>query len=246
MVKMRMLTCSLVLMSLSTSIAVGEEPTYTILRSPQDVGLRLDPELPFWQEADVLVADRDTYGMPVPKYRTEIRARWTAKNLYLLFVCPYQKLNLRPSPSKAKETFGLWEWDVAEMFIGTDFNDIDRYKEFEVSPQGEWVDLDIDLKGPNHEAGWAWNSGAEFAARIDSGAKVWYGAMRIPWSSLQTASPAPGERLRVNFFRVQGPGPERTKVTWNPTMASTFHVPARFGTATLADARPVASGATHK
>ena len=43
------------------------------------------------------------------------------------------------------------------MFIGSDFDHIKRYKEFEVSPQNEWVDLDIGL----------WNSGFEHSARID-------------------------------------------------------------------------------
>ena len=43
------------------------------------------------------------------------------------------------------ETNELWNWDVAEVFIGSDFKNIRRYKEFEVSPQAEWVDLDINL-----------------------------------------------------------------------------------------------------
>ena len=48
-----------------------------------------------------------------------------------------------------------------------------------MSPQGEWVDLDIDLAKPHHEDGWTWNSGFVVAARIDSAAKIWYGAMRF-------------------------------------------------------------------
>ena len=211
-------------------MVVGEGPTYTITRAPQDVVLRVDPELPFWKEAHVLVADRDTYGASLPGYCTEIRARWTTKNLYLLFVCPYEEVNLKPTPSRSKETFGLWEWDVAEMFVGTDFNEINHYKKLEVLPQAEWVDLDIDLKQPHQEAGWVWNSGAEFTPRIDLGAKVWYGAMRIPWNALQAASPSAGERLRVNFFPVRT---AKNQVTWRPTMASTFHVPAKFGIAKL-------------
>jgi hypothetical protein len=31
------------------------------------------------------------------------------------------------------------------VFIGSDFHDIKPYKEFEVSPPNEWVDLDINL-----------------------------------------------------------------------------------------------------
>ena len=56
---------------------------------------------------------------------------------------------------------------MAEVFIGADFTDIRRYKEFEISPQGEWMDLDIDLNKPHHEDGWKWNSGFQVSARID-------------------------------------------------------------------------------
>ena len=72
---------------------------------------------------------------------------------------------------------------MAEVFIGSDFKNIRRYKEFEISPRGEWIDLDIDLDAPRHEDGWVWNSGFEAAARVDAASKIWYGFMRIPYSA---------------------------------------------------------------
>jgi hypothetical protein len=39
---------------------------------------------------------------------------------------------------------------------GADFSDIRRYREFEISPQGEWIDLAIDLHNPHNEEGWKW------------------------------------------------------------------------------------------
>ena len=74
-------------------------------------------------------------------------------NLYFLFICPYDELYLKPAPTTRQETNELWNWDVAEVFISANFRDIKLYKEFEVSPQGEWVDLDIDLHKPHHEDG---------------------------------------------------------------------------------------------
>ncbi len=130
--------------------------------------------------------ETDPHGNPVPKYRTEVRTGWTAQNLYFLFVCPYEQLNLRPNPKTSTETYGLWNWDVAEVFIGADFKDVKRYKEFEISPQGEWTDLDIDLHKPHHEEGWTWNSGFQVSARIDRAARVWYGAVKIPYSAIDT------------------------------------------------------------
>lgn len=185
--------------------------------------------MPFWAGAHPVYADKGRYGEVQSGYRTEIRSRWTDKNLYFLFVCPYETLNLKPSPNTATETFQLWDWDVAEVFIGSDFHSIRKYKEFEVSPQGEWVDLDIDLAKPRHEDGWTWNSGFIVAARIDPAARIWYGAMRIPFSALAKRRPHPGKLFRINLFRSQGPSPHRIGIAWQPTMSDTFHVPERFG-----------------
>jgi hypothetical protein len=118
---------------------------------------------------------------------------------------------------------------VAEVFIGDDFNDIRRYKEFEISPQGEWLDLDIDLNMPHHEDGWKWNSGFQVSARIDEAAHVWYGAMRIPYSSIDHRVAAQGNMLRINLFRSQGPASARHEIAWSSPMSDSFHVPERFG-----------------
>src|SRR6201999_722197 len=111
---------------------------------------------------------------------TEIRSRWTEKNLYLLFVCPYDKLYLKPHPVTNAETNELWLWDVAEAFIGTNYLKTSRYKEFQVSPQGEYLDLDIDGENPKDpKAAVDWQSGFTVAARVDEKRKTWYGEMKI-------------------------------------------------------------------
>ena len=148
-------------------------------------------------------------------------------------MCPYEQLNLKPSPNASAETNKLWNWDVAEAFIGADFNQIRRYKEFEVSPQGEWIDLDINLEKPNHLDGWKWNSGFAVSARIDKAAHVWYGAMRIPFPAIDTRPAAAGNTLRINFFRCQGPPATRHYLAWQAPMNDSFHVPERFGTIQL-------------
>jgi hypothetical protein len=205
------------------------QATIQSLWSAADITLNTDPQASFWRAAQSVSMDADTRGNPVPGYRSQIRSRWSERNLYLLFVCPYEQLNLKPDPKITTETNELWNWDVAEAFIGGDFNDIRHYKEFELSPQGEWVDLDIDLHNPHHKSGWTWNSGFEVSARIDREHRVWYGAMKIPYSAIDPRPAAAGNLLRANFFRSQGPGPNRHQVTWQAPMADTFHVPERFG-----------------
>jgi hypothetical protein len=225
----------LLLILLASSLAMAESPALIeSTKSERDIAASTDPHLSFWQDAVPFTAETGPFGDPLPRYHTEIRSRWTDKNLYFLFICPYQQLNLKPSPSTSTETYRLWDWDVAEVFIGSDFKNIGRYKEFEISPQGEWVDLDIDLTKPHHEDGWTWNSGFTVAARIDSVAKVWYGAMRIPFSALEGRSPSVGDAFRINFFRSQGPPPNRVQIVWQATMQKTFHVPEKFGVLRLA------------
>src|SRR2546421_947468 len=163
----------------------GREPgMFESKHAIQDVPPETDSNSSFWRDAPSIFADRDSFGKVVPGHRTEVRSRWTNENLYFLFVCPYEQLNLKPQPKTDVETNQLWNWDVAEVFIGSNFQNIRRYKEFEVSPQGEWVDLDIDLNSPHHEDGWKWNSGFQISTRIEREAKIWYAAMRIPFSAI--------------------------------------------------------------
>jgi hypothetical protein len=53
-----------------------------------------------------------------------------------------------------------------------------------------------------------WNSGFAEAARVDSAGRTWYGAMRIPFSDSQSASPRVGTQFRINLYRSQGPPPK--------------------------------------
>ncbi len=205
------------------------KPTIESVHAEHDVALNTSPASPFWLAANPTYAEVDTHGHPLPEYRTEIRTRWTRDSIYFLYICPYKRLYLKPSPDAVHETNELWNWDVAELFIGSDFNDIKRYKEFEVSPQNEWVDLDIDLNKPHHEDGWSWNSGFEHSTRVDNQKHVWYMAMKIPFVSIDTRPPARGNTFRVNLFRTEGPPSDLKEIVWQPVMGDSFHVPERFG-----------------
>ena len=223
-----MLRLAIFLLACST-LAASAEKSIEATRATKDVGLDTNPSSEFWRAARPAYMELDAHGNRVPKYLTEVRTRWTAKNLYFLFICPYEELNLKPDPKTSSETNHLWNWDVAEAFIGSDFENIKRYKEFEISPQGEWIDLDIDLSSPHHENGWTWNSGFEVSARIDRKARIWYGAMKIPYSAVDSRSPAAGNLFRINLFRSQGPEARRQQITWQAPMSDSFHVPERFG-----------------
>jgi hypothetical protein len=228
-VPFRFITAALAFLCLVAATACAADPTIKAVYAKQDETLELDPASSFWRNAQPVYLEKDTFGKEVPGYRTEVRTIWTEKNIYFLYTCPYEELYLKPSPDAAHETNQLWNWDVAEVFIGSDFKNIRRYKEFEVSPQAEWIDLDIDLDEPHHEDGWVWNSGFKVATRIDRARRVWYAAMQIPLASVDPQPPASGQTFRVNLFRSQGPPAGRKEITWQPPMNATFHTPEKFG-----------------
>ncbi|HLN00142.1 MAG TPA: carbohydrate-binding family 9-like protein [Bryobacteraceae bacterium] len=204
-------------------------------RAPADFPLTADPEAASWKGITGIFMENGPKGEPAPGHRTEVRSRWTNDNIYFLYICPYQELHLHPNPTQTAETNKLWDWDVAEVFIGTNFKNIRLYKEFEMSPQGEWVDLDIDSGNMGNANAWLWNSGFEVKARIDEAKKIWYGEMRIPTKSVDDRPPAAGLEMRINLYRCQGTDPHRKYIAWQPTHTATFHTPEAFGRMRLAD-----------
>jgi hypothetical protein len=213
----------------ATFTLAADKPVAEAVYSFADVALTTDPSSEFWQAARAVYLERDTQGKDAQNFHSEVRIRWTKNNLYFLFICRYDKLYLKPSPTTTQETNELWNWDVAEVFISANFTDINRYQEFEVSPQGEWIDLDIDLHKPHHEVGWIWNSEFEKSASVDTTAHRWYAAMRIPLSAIDDRPPTAGNTFRMNLFLSEGAPSHHHEVTWQPPMSKTFHVPERFG-----------------
>ena len=197
------------------------------LYSSTDIALPLDPAAAFWKGTTAVSFAHDSMGKDTGLKPTEIRVRWSKQFLYVLFVGRYDNMYLKPNPVTNQDTVPLWDWDVAELFIGSDFKNIQRYKEFEVSPQGEWVDLDVrkDLK----EFDSKWNSGFEPGARVDEKAKVWYAGMKIPWKSIDGDAVKTGREYRVNFYRIEGAPPNRKFLAWQPTKSASYHVPEEFG-----------------
>jgi hypothetical protein len=187
----------------------------------------LNPKSKFWAKTEVASFNKGPRGEQHPHKPTEVRVRWTKDNLWVLYVAPYEKMYLKPDPQTTADTNKLWDWDVCEMFIGADFNNIERYREFQVSPQNEWVDLDIrrDEKKTLIE----WNSGYKTAAKIDKENKIWYGLFRIPISSITTDKVAAGTKFRANFYRIEDGPPNRKFFAWRELGSPSYHTPAKFG-----------------
>ncbi|HQR32022.1 MAG TPA: carbohydrate-binding family 9-like protein [Blastocatellia bacterium] len=228
--------CALFLLATNSPMILADEAGVAVSHQAKaDFKLTADPASAAWKKVPAFIMDKGRRGENMASHKTEIRSQWTAKNLYLLFSCPYEELSLKPNPTTTAETDKLWEWDVAEVFIGTDFNDIKHYTEFQVSPQGEWVDLDIDRKPdpPKHNV--SWNSGYEVKARIDQAKKIWYGEMRIPMDKIDKRPAKAGNEMRINFYRIQAPKPNRVFINWQPVNSDNYHTPEAFGRLRLSD-----------
>jgi Carbohydrate family 9 binding domain-like len=218
-----------VLAGAPAAVRAADDSVIVSHRARADFALTADPGAAAWKSVQGVVAEKDRFGKVVPHHRTEIRSRWTDKNVYFLFIAPYDDLYVKPNPTTTAETDKLWDWDVAEAFIGTDFQDIKKYKEFQVSPQSEWVDLAIDRgkTPPSHDV--SWNSGYEVKARVDRDKHVWYGEMRIPLEAIDVKAPKNGVVTRINLYRCQGPPEGRKYINWQPVNNETFHTPEAFG-----------------
>ncbi len=210
--------------------AFAENPARILCRrAMSDFALTADPGSTQWRKIKPIAAAVDPFGKPAGANAFEFRVQWTGQNLYFLFSCPYTALNLKPDPSQTEETNKLWDWDVTEIFIGSNFENINQYKELQVSPQGEWVDLDIDRKNPQPAGGWKWDSGMKVKARIDETKKIWYGEMKIPLQSLDSRPARIGNEMRINVYRLSGVAPSRISTMWVPTNVRSHHTPEAFG-----------------
>jgi hypothetical protein len=211
----------------------------SLFSATEEEPLTADPNAPFWKDIKgVWIEKRIDSAEPAPQLKTDVRSRWTNKNVYFLFVCPYVDLNLRANPQTEKDTPQLWNNDTFELYIGSNFDDITKYHELQVSPQGEHLDGKIDATVPRVGVGneWQWDSGWQTKARLDRDKKVWYGEIQLPLASIDSRPPKAGNELRINVYRLQGPNPpasppgaRRDFVAWLPTGEYQPHRPLKFG-----------------
>jgi len=184
-----------------------------------------------WKAAPPIVFDADWRGRNSdPLRETEVRLLWSRETLFLRFRCRYRELTTFSDSEPDGRRHGLWDRDVAEVFLQPDFSDPRRYWEFEISPSGKWVDLDIapGEKTPGHRGNP--HSGMKSRVHVDETQRIWIAEMALPMRSLTPAFD-PGAVWRGNIFRVEGAAEPRFYSCWRPTKSPqpNFHVPEAFG-----------------
>jgi predicted TIM-barrel fold metal-dependent hydrolase len=183
-----------------------------------------------WQKA---VPARVEYGSlnhdARPELATSVRVLYSDRFLYFGWECPFTKLTVFDPPSPDRERLGLWDRDVVEVFVGSDWQHINRYAEFEVAPTNERLDVLLNLP----EKDFGWDGRAQSAVKINQRRKVWTVEWRLPLEVLASTKPSPGTRWRLNLYRCDKAN--NAYLAWNPVLKSSFHTPDKFGVLEFGD-----------
>jgi len=201
-------------------------PTAVAVRLTEKADSEGFPTTSAWQKAMAIRFDQDWRGEnPDPHRATEVRLLWTPETLFLRFHCNYKNLFVFPDARADGWRYELWDRDVAETFLQPDFSDPLIYREFEVSPNGYWIDLAVS-HGKIEEL----HSGLRRRVVLDEKTKTWTAELAIPMKCL-TAEFDPKHSWKANFYRIEGETEARFYSAWSPTYSPkpNFHVPAAFG-----------------
>jgi hypothetical protein len=188
-----------------------------------------------WKAAHPVVIDHDRFGeVAFPDSEAQVCSLWSAHYLYLAYKCRYVNINTYPGDS-LKERPGICDRDVVEAFIDPQPEGFTHYYEYEIAPNNQWWDLEINLKSPQMGND-KWDSHFEHATKLDAEHKIWVVEMRIPVASMNVQAIHPGEQWRLNLYRCDGPGkgddPGRRFLSWSPLPPGhngSYHQPACFG-----------------
>ncbi len=184
----------------------------------------------FWKKAQEILIENYWSGEKATSGRhAKARLLWSDSAFYIRFEANQtEPLVISKTPNLKTGTKGLWDRDVCEIFVAPNSKQSNKYFEFEIAPNGEWVDLGIQLMSDKRETDLKYHSGMESAAKIEIG-KVWM-AMKIQWKAFGKI-PKANDVWKGNLFRCVGRGETRGYLAWSPTQTETpnFHVPEAFG-----------------
>lgn len=188
-----------------------------------------------WSQSRPLEFSADWRGQNAdPLRKTEVRLLWSSEILFLQFHARYRTITVFPDSEPSGRRDQLWNRDVAEVFLQPDSSLPRHYKEFEISPNGFWIDLDI---APGEKSDL--QSGLRRRVSIQEQEKTWLAELAIPLNCL-AGRVEPYSSWRANFYRVEGAFEPRFYSAWRPTHTPqpNFHVPEAFGRLIFAPSLP--------
>jgi hypothetical protein len=187
---------------------------------------------PSWNASASTGPFRLNDGSGYPRSKVEAKILWDETNLYVAFLC--EDTDIYATLKKRDQH--LWEEEVVEIFIDPDGDQRD-YIELEINPLGTFLDLFVltPLVPIPYES---YNIPARWAVKVDGTVnnssdkdRGWTAEFSMPLREAVTAPnipPKEGDKWRLNLYRIeQRPFAENT--AWSPTLAPSYHTPARFG-----------------
>jgi alpha-galactosidase len=177
-----------------------------------------------WEKSEPVAYCADWRGdSPDPQRETRAYLLWSEQSLFIRFDCRFREIYVYDGGSSRRDK--LWDRDVAEAFLRPPKNVPGHYLEFEISPNGDWLDLDI---APGKKT--ILNCDLKSRVAVDPIARIWTAELAIPMNCLTPAF-NPNDIWSINLFRIEGSAPNRFYSAWRPTRTPqpNFHVPEAFG-----------------
>ncbi len=183
-----------------------------------------------WEQANEVTIDKYWSGENAPQGRQfKAKLLWSDFALYVRFEANQaEPFVVSEKPNLQTKTRGLWDRDVCEIFLAPNRKEPRKYFEFEIAPNGEWIDLGIHQKPDERITDWDYSSGMESTAKIEK--NKFTAAIKINWKAFGK-TPKSGDVWLGNILRCVGKDPTRGYLTWQPTLTeeASFHVPEKFG-----------------
>jgi hypothetical protein len=183
-----------------------------------------------WENAEEVLIEKYWSGKKAPIGRcAKAKLLWSPNSLYVRFEANQNEpLIISEVPNLKSKTIGLWDRDVCEIFVAPDRNQPEKYYEFEIAPNGEWIDLAVQQLPEKRETDWDYHSGMQSATQIEND-KITM-AIKVEWQAFGNI-PKEGAVWLGNLFRCVGEGEERGYLAWQPTKTPqpNFHVSDAFG-----------------
>ncbi len=215
---------------LSASICLSQtEMTAKITHIKKDFSIN-ELENKAWDEAKTIEVEKYWSGENALKGRQfKAKLLWSKLALYVRFEAnQVEPIVMSETPNVQTKTKGLWDRDVCEIFLAPNKAEFRKYFEFEIAPNGEWIDLGIRQLPERRETDWEYNSGMKSATRIEKDKVVM--AIKVEWKAFGK-TPKAGDIWLGNILRAMGSEPNRGYLAWSPTETKqpNFHVPEKFG-----------------